>query len=451
MKKNYKEAPISRFHKMIYICSILGQIACGYALGIAGTAVTQAQTILHLNTFWVGLLGAGTLIGLSGSLFLGNLADKMGRSKLLLMDMTLFTIFSILHLFVSIPVSILLIRICIGLCIAIEYAVGSTIISEWVNSKKSASYLSNFVIYWTLGYVISFVLGLIMKNMNVDYHFMFASSALFGGLACIMRFIYGMPESPSWMASVGQEEQANALIEKKLSNEYCVVIEKKVETEKVSVSELFSKEYRNNTIVGGVFYACQVFPYFGVGIFLPILMTQMNMGGGYTGDIIYDVFCMVGAFVGVWLVSRMSRRKFLTSTFFGSALCLIVMILGQNFSIYITIVAFAAYAMLMSIAVVLEWPYPPELFDDRVRATGVGIVIAFSRVGAFLGTFLLPILVENIGATGTLAVCAGVLIVGGVVCQIMAPETSPEFMNQDEKVYKNQLEGGNVYELHETN
>ena len=430
MKKNYKEAPVTQFHKMIYICSILGQIACGYALGIAGNAVTAATDVLNLNTFWVGLLGAGTLIGLSGSLFLGNLADKMGRSKLLLLDMTLFTIFSIFHLFASSTASILIVRICIGLCIAIEYSVGSTIISEWVNGNKSASYLSNFVIYWTLGYVISFVAGLVMTNLNVDYHLMFASSALFGGIACVLRFIYGMPESPSWLASVGRLDEANALIEKKVGNEYFVEAEKKESTEKVSVKELFSKEYRNNTIVGGVFYACQVFPYFGVGIFLPILMSQMNMGGGYTGDIIYDVFCMVGAFAGVWLVSRMSRRKFLTSTFFGSALCLIVMIVGQAISIYITIIAFAAYAMLMSIAVVLEWPYPPELFDDRVRATGVGIVIAFSRVGAFLGTFLLPTLVENIGATGSLAVCAAVLIVGGVVCQIMAPETSPEFMNK---------------------
>ena len=430
MKKNYKEAPVTHFHKMIYICSILGQIACGYALGIAGNAVTAATDVLNLNTFWVGLLGAGTLIGLSGSLFLGNLADKMGRSKLLLLDMTLFTIFSLFHLFASSTASILIVRICIGLCIAIEYSVGSTIISEWVNGNKSASYLSNFVIYWTLGYVISFVAGLVMTNLNVDYHLMFASSALFGGIACVLRFIYGMPESPSWLASVGRLDEANALIEKKVGNEYFVEAEKKESTEKVSVKELFSKEYRNNTIVGGVFYACQVFPYFGVGIFLPILMSQMNMGGGYTGDIIYDVFCMVGAFAGVWLVSRMSRRKFLTSTFFGSALCLIVMIVGQAISIYITIIAFAAYAMLMSIAVVLEWPYPPELFDDRVRATGVGIVIAFSRVGAFLGTFLLPTLVENIGATGSLAVCAAVLIVGGVVCQIMAPETSPEFMNK---------------------
>ena len=110
------------------------------------------------------------------------------------------------------------------------------------------------------------------------------------------------------------------------------------------------------------------------------------------------------------------------------------MIVGQSISIIVTVVAFSAFALIMSIAVVMEWPYPPELFDDRVRGTGVGIVIAFSRIGAALGTFLLPILMESIGATGTLSVCAAILIVGGVVCQIMAPETSLKHMKKEEKV-----------------
>ena len=57
------------------------------------------------------------------------------------------------------------------------------------------------------------------------------------------------------------------------------------------------------------------------------------------------------------------------------------------------------------------------------KGTGVGIVIAFSRIGAAAGTFLLPILVERIGVYGTLGVCLVILLIGGVVCQLFAPET----------------------------
>lgn len=433
MKKNYKEMPYSPFHTKLYLgCAILSQIACGYALGIAGTAVTQAQDKLGLNAFWVGLLGAGTLIGLAGSLFIGNIADKIGRSKLMQLDMIAFTVLSILQLFTSNVGVLLVLRIGIGLCIAVEYAIGSTIISEWFPTEKAPSFLSQFIIYWTFGYVASFFIGLIMGNMATDYHIIFASSAIPGALTVIARLVFGVPESPSWLASVGRTEEADALIAQKLSDEYGVMQEEKKAEEKVSVAELFGPKYRKNTLIGGIFYACQVFPYFGVGIFLPILIGQLNMGDANTSNILYDVFCMAGAFVGTWLCNRISRRSFLVSTFSGAAIALIVMIAAQNAPIAITVIAFSAFALIMSIAVVMEWPYPPELFDDRVRGTGVGIVIAFSRIGAALGTFLLPILMEQIGAYGTLTVCAVILVVGAVACQIMAPETSPKHQKTEE-------------------
>ncbi|APM40230.1 MFS transporter [Clostridium kluyveri] len=425
MKKNYKEAPFMKFHLMLYVCTILGQIACGYALGIAGTAVTQAQDKLGLSTFWVGLLGAGTLIGLAGSLVVGNIADKIGRSKLLILGMVLFSVFSILQLFTSSVEILMVLRICIGLCIAVDYTVGSTIISEWFSPKDGPIYLSRFIIFWTFGYVASFFAGLIMGNLSTDYHVIFITSVIPGALAAISRIVIGVPESPAWLATVGRLEEANKLITEKLGDEYCVVVEEKKElNEKVSVMELFSPKYRKNTLVGGAFWACQVFPYFGVGIFLPILISKLNMGNANTSSILYDVFCMAGAFIGTYLCNRISRKRFLVSTFYIAAIALGVMIVGHNGPTIIMVTSFCVYALVMSIAVVIENPYPPELFDDRVRGTGVGIVIAFSRLGAAAGTFLLPILVKGVGVYGTLGVCFAILLIGGVVCHLFAPETS---------------------------
>lgn len=84
MKMSYKDSSLKAIHKKVFLCMLLGQMACSYALGIAGTALTQASEPLGLNSFWMGLIGAGTLIGLMGSIVVGNLADRMGRRILLI-------------------------------------------------------------------------------------------------------------------------------------------------------------------------------------------------------------------------------------------------------------------------------------------------------------------------------------------------------------------------------
>ena len=66
-KKSYKKAPLMPIHIRIFVAIILGQIACGFALGISGTALSNAVQYINISDFCTGLIGAGALIGLAGS------------------------------------------------------------------------------------------------------------------------------------------------------------------------------------------------------------------------------------------------------------------------------------------------------------------------------------------------------------------------------------------------
>lgn len=426
MKTNYKSSSMNKFHKRLALVMGLGHLAAGYALGIAGPAVLSAQNVLGLSAAQVGLLGAGTLIGLFGSLFIGNLSDKIGRSNLLKWGMVGFTVLSISHLFISNFYLLLIVRILLGLCISIDYTVGSVLLAEWLPTGKDSIYLSKYVVYWMIGYCLSFLCGLVMDGIALDYKIIFASSLVIGLITTIARYTIGVQESPAWLSNVGRKEESKALIEKHIGSDYEIVEEASEVKEKVKVSELFSKKYRRNTLIGGTFFACQVFPFYGVSLFLPILVEQMNIGGAHASTIIYDIFTVAGAIIGVWLIKKVTRRSFLISTFYIAAISLAVMIFGQSAPMYVCIIAFSVYALMMSIASDIQFVYPPELFDDRTRGTGVGIVVASSRVGATAGTFLLPVLVESLGVYGALGICLLILIIGGIACQLYAPETAPK-------------------------
>jgi putative MFS transporter len=50
-------------------------------------------------------------------------------------------------------------------------------------------------------------------------------------------------------------------------------------------------------------------------------------------------------------------------------------------------------------------------------------VIAASRIGSAVSTFLLPVVVAAYGVRSALGACVAVLVIGAVVCQRWAPET----------------------------
>jgi putative MFS transporter len=92
--------------------------------------------------------------------------------------------------------------------------------------------------------------------------------------------------------------------------------------------------------------------------------------------------------------------------------------------------AFGVFASILSAAANLEFVYPPELFPTHLRASGVGLAVASSRFGSAISTFLLPLAVQQLGIHATLGVCVGVLVFGGVFCQLLAPETGRENLSE---------------------
>lgn len=429
-----KDAPLLTFHKKVFLCFILGQIACGYTLGIADTGLAQATSALHLNSFWVGLLGSGTLIGLMGSLIVGNIVDRVGRKTLFLFDMLVFAALALIQYFINDPLILFVVRVLLGLTIAVDYTTGASLLTEWLPAEWSPKAQSLLIIFWTIGFVGSYFTGSVITGFGADnWKFIFMSSAIPALVAGIVRLICRIPESAEWLSTVGKYDQGLELVHRYIGAQYTLPPYEADNTgEKVTLAELFKPEYRTNTLVSGVFYAAQVFPYFGVGIFIPIIVKSMNVGDPGLVAAAYNIFVLAGAVIGVILFDKISRRAFLLSTFYVAAAGIIGMILLQGISVYVTVTCFLIFAMGMAISVVSENPYPPELFNTRMRGSGLGFSIFCSRVGAAAGTFMLPVFMDDFGIYVTLGVCAAALLFGGFFCQKYAPETSPKFMKHED-------------------
>ena len=405
-KKNYKKAPLMPIHLRVFMAVLLGQIACGFALGISGTALSNASKYIQINDLWTGLIGAGSLIGLAGSILIGRLSDKIGRRKLLMLNMYILGTLSLLQLLTN------------------------NLLTEWLPKGEDSKRQSHLLIYWTIGFIASYITGTFISGFGSHtWQIILATGAIPAFIAAIFRSIFPLPASPSWLASRGKVKTANKVIKKHMGRKWGIPkkLKKAKPVKEVSWSILFSGKYLRRTLVGGLFYACQAFAFFGISIFLPILLQSMHVTDQKVSGIIYNGGMFIGVILGILLFNRISRRAFLISNFLLSGILIGFLAIDKNLNSNIQLTIFGIFAIILSSGLVLDYPYPTELFDIKIRGTGVGTCITISRFGAAAGTFLLPILTNQGGASLSMLICAIVLLAAFIICLIWAPETSPKF------------------------
>lgn len=422
----YEDIPLNRFHLRVAIAGSGGQFSDGFVLGIVGIVLASAREDLQLTPLLTGLLGAATLSGLFlGAIITGPIADRIGRSPIFRFDMLLIACLSVSQFFISEAWQLLAIRLVIGLVLGADYVVSKTLVTEHAPRHFRGRLLSMLAVAWAAGYVFAYLAGFLLSGFGEEpWRYMLIASAI--PELIVFAFRVGIPESPLWLLLKGRTKEAAAIVARVGGpNVEMPSVPASAARKQSRYEELFNSKYRRRTIVGVVFYVCQVIPYFALGTFAPQIMAALGVTNSLAAGATYNVFLLTGAIVGMIIVDRLSRRLFLVGSFFiGAALLAALVILSP--SSLLAVILFATFALVLAAAANLEFIYPPELFPTELRASGLGIVTAGSRIGSASSTFLLPLVLAGFGINTALFSCVAVLLIGGIVCWLWAPETRRE-------------------------
>jgi putative MFS transporter len=420
----FESAPFSSFHRRVAISGAGGQFSDGYSLGIIGVALNLAKEPLGLTTWWIGAVGAASLIGLFvGCLVAGAVADRFGRRPVYFWGMLIFTILAGLQYHSTSIYELFIWRLLLGIALGGDYVSSDAIVSEYSPTEKRGYLLSFLSIAWTAGYLLSFVVGYLSRNSGPEaWRIVLVTCAAPSLITFLLRF--NIPESPVWLTRQGQFDKARDIVSKHIGSEIALpVVLELNKSEPGALTNLFKQPLLRNLVVGCVFFTAQVIPGFALGTFLPIVLTELNVGDSYTGALIYNVFLMLGVLIGMLIIDRIPRRTFVIQGFVWMAILLSILILWRTAPTIITVSLFSVYAFVIASTGILQMVYPPELFPTEVRARGIGIVIACSRIGAASSTFFLPAVVNEYGVYCALGFCVLICIVAGLVCWMWAPET----------------------------
>ncbi|WP_426400753.1 MFS transporter [Ralstonia sp. R-29] len=423
------DVPLNGFHIKMAGLTFGAHLTEGFTLGTVGYALAGLNKQMPLDAFWMGMLGSSALLGIFfGSLVFGWLSDRVGRQKIFLTSFVIITVAAFAQFFVTSPLELLMLRLLIGFGMGGDFAVGHAILAEFSPRKHRGTLLGSFSVIWTIGYVAANVLGMMYAESSPDaWRWLLASAGVPAFIVLILRM--GTPESPRWLVGQGRVQEARAIITKHFGPN--VVLDGSTDRhESPSFSRLFQKDLIRRTIFNCAFFVCLVIPYFAIYTFLPTILNVIGLSQGFGTDLLLNGFLVLGALIGIWLTIKLSRRGFLISSFAVCCAALVALAILPESASLAMIVAFGVFTLTMSAFSNLVGVFPPECFPTDVRATGVGLAVAVSRLGSAVGTFLLPLSIATLGFHATMFALAGVLLVGMIVSIAWAPETKHLTLNQ---------------------
>ena len=421
---DYDNAPVRLFHFRVALASTGGVFSDGFGLGIIGIALGAGAVELHLTPNWMGLLGGASLAGLfAGALITGPLADQFGRRRIFAYNMAILGALSVLQFFVVSHAQLLALRLGIGFMLGTDYVVSKALLTEFTPRRLRGAVMSLLSVAWAAGFATAFAVGVALADSGSNaWRWMLLASAVPCVLIWPIRIT--MPESPLWMVDHGFGDRAIRVVRSKLGQGVLPPVRGPIDARgRGRWQQLFSPTWRRRTLVACAFFTCQVIPYFAVGTFVSQVMAALNSRRGHMGGLLYNASLLIGAVVGLLLIDRMPRRRFLVGSFAIPAVAMLLLCAFPRVPAGVMFGLFAVFAIALSAASNLVYVYLPELFPTDLRASGIGLAIAASRVGSAVATFLLPVLVDDVGVRSALALCVAVLAIGGITCWLWAPET----------------------------
>jgi putative MFS transporter len=410
------------FMTRLTLATALGEGLDGYDLGIISVVLPLIAADLDVAPVWAGLIGASSLIGIFiGAPLFGRVTDRFGRRWPFIVNLMCFVVLGLLQAVVSSPEQLFVVRLLLGMAIGGEYAIGAPLLLEFARPERRGRAGSVLMVWWYAGFLFSVVAGYFMLDvLDWGWRGILATSAVPAVLTLAVRL--GLPESPRWLVSRGRREEAGEIAREYVDDEG---FDRELRGERQihgDIRDLLSPAYRSRTLLVCGFWALLVAPYFAIVTFAPQVFGALHLAAR-ASTVATNAIALLGATTGMLIMDRVGRRTMLIAPFWICAAALTVVGIWPQGPVPVIMACFVLFAFFNALAADLCGVYPTELFPTDLRTSGVGVAAAASRIGAAIGTFLLPLGLNTVGVGPSMLVGAMFCVAGAIICQLWAPET----------------------------
>jgi len=210
--------PWSRWHLRVVVALGITWALDGLEVTLVGSiaSVLTEPSTLHLSDSQVGLAASAYLLGaIVGALFFGRLTDSLGRKKLFLVTLGVYTTATVLTAFSWGFASFVLFRFLTGTGIGGEYSAINSAIDELLPAsvRGRADLMINST-YW-LGTALGAIATIWLLDPRrlpheIGWRVCFALGGILGAAILLVR--RNVPESPRWLLLHGSLDEAERVV-----------------------------------------------------------------------------------------------------------------------------------------------------------------------------------------------------------------------------------------------
>lgn len=426
-------------------------VAEGFDIGVYSGVLVRVNEVFALATWQVGLLTAILPLCIAaGAGLSAPVCDLYGRRPgLVLTYATLCTANAVMALAQSF-LMLVLGRVVMGLGLGLGFATVAQYVTEIAPAESRGLYGALEDVFITFGILVGYLANYLLLGIPHDWRVMLALGGIGPLLFCCLFLGPWVPESPRYLLLKGRVEEARLVLDTMVGKtEAVATIEawRKAPAEDApqglaALRALVDPPHRRRRLLAGVTCAT-VSMWSGIPIvstlMAHLLAASMSASEAFLAQLVYGSakFVAVGI-VTVWYLDSSGRVPLLLASAVGCcgacgflAYCFYADAAPHAFQM-----GMVAFGVLSSLGFgPVPFCYIPEVFDTHVRASGVAVSLAVSRVLVATMLFTTPLISHQVGNEAVFLILTGLNALSVPLVWLFLPETKSRKLEDLHEVF----------------
>ncbi len=422
------EVKMTRPRRRALVAIGLGEFVDAYDLIVISGALLVLKPHFGLSTGEVGWLSAAAFFGSAvGALFFGDLADRIGRRRVFVLNLVAFVGLALVSAVVTEVWMLFVVRVLIGVAIGADIAASISFLAELSPRESRGGWTGAMPqITWSLGAMCSVLVaaGLYVLVGAESWRLMFAAGALPALAVLFLR--RSLPDSPRWLLAQGRVDEAVAAFgqfgvrvldhSRLATTPTRPVVAAGVRERVRSWLEPYARLFAGARRAAIVFAILMIglIPLNGIGqsVLGPYVLNQfghLSRVGSLLGTSVIWIGALAGSYLAWRTIDRIGRITSIVAVLIGFVVVYVLMALAFRTAWLIPLYCLLGLVTWWGASAC--WPLPSELAPTKVRGRAQGLGSGLQRFSIGVNLLVVPHMLAWVGFPATALLAAAISIV----------------------------------------